>query len=228
MFVTQWRVFVSPSKWPVAPLEEMLRAVFAGCPVRPSAAVPSRVGTIGGCLPPVFAFPAPSSGAFRRTASRLAVSPYVLFLKKTKDLFPGKRAVERGKLVSALYHALPAAEKEKLLAEARSVSYSRKYKSKKAPKPERPRKAATPYNLFFRANVKAVAHIENRRERMAELGRRWAEHKERHGNAPPAGAVKADKPRPAAATAVKTAEGPSVEPKTPSEAAPPTSPAASS
>ena len=146
---------------------------------------------------------------FAATPPRHAVSPYVLFLKKTKDLFPGKRAAERGKLVAALYHSLPKDEKDKLLEEAKTVCYARKYKVKTSRKtfasdrdgviatPQK--KAATPYNLFFKANLSKVSHIQNRSERMSELGKMWAAHKAKHGVPTPTVAAKAESARRAAA-----------------------------
>ena len=106
----------------------------------------------------------------RATSRLLAVSPYAIFLKQQKGQFMGLPVRVRSRKVAAVYHALPAAAKAKLAAEAKRTPYVRK------PKPVRKPRKLTAYNKFVRANYASVAKLPYK-QRLGALAKKWAAEK---------------------------------------------------
>ena len=115
---------------------------------------------------------------FKRTLQCCGISPFALFLSKSKShqALKGLSITERGRKCAELYRALSDSELEALRAEAQSASYMRK-----PPKKEKVHTGrVTAWNRFVRENMekqKALGGKCNLREisvlwKAAQKGRR--------------------------------------------------------
>ena len=103
----------------------------------------------------------------RATRTMLGVSPFLIFVKKSKGALPGIGGRRRGKQLAKLYKALPKAELTKLKTEAARTPFKRSC-VKRAPKTRKPHKFAK----FVAANYKSVRSVPYKK-RLAALAAKW-------------------------------------------------------
>ena len=102
----------------------------------------------------------------RATRVSLGCSPYAVFLRSTKGMYGGLKAVQRSRLVAKKWGALPAAEKAKFVATAKKTTFKRK------PKPPKKKRSAGPFAKFVKANYKSVANLPFK-QRLRTLAKQW-------------------------------------------------------
>jgi hypothetical protein len=107
-----------------------------------------------------------------RTQIARGISPYALWLTKSKGQHAGVKTVqERGKLVAAAYHALSPSDKAALVVEAKTMptpaGKAKKVKATRAP---------TQYNVFIKANYESVKDLP-KVDRFKALAKKWAAQK---------------------------------------------------
>ncbi len=107
-----------------------------------------------------------------RSTIRLAVSPYSIFLQRTKRLFRDRPVTERGKLLSKKYHSLSVTEWADIHKEAaRTKPFKRRNVSKKNP-PKRTQRALHDYQKFVQANYDRFASLPPV-ERLGAIAKEW-------------------------------------------------------
>ena len=102
---------------------------------------------------------------FQATCTVRAVSPFTLFLKRSKGQLKGIPVTSRSKKLAAQYHALPARELAALKAAAAKTAWP-----KRRAVVRKPRKAG-PFAKFVKANFAGVKGTAPQRIRI--LAKKW-------------------------------------------------------